>query len=347
MKKFLVALSIILAGAVIAESLYIFNSFRPFTSLITPLPAPKPLLVYSFENLKKTRFPMSNITLGGKTGEAPDSFSQMFYYQTPVKPGSTTMQAVSGLMNLPSKPGNYPVIVMFRGFVPSNIYAPGVGTEPVARVLADNGFITLAPDFLGFGQSSPGAKDSFENRFQSYTTALSLLSSLQTLNAGLDASYSGSITADMQHIGIWGHSNGGHIALSALAISGVTYPTVLWAPVSTSFPYDIVYYTDESDDQGKVLRKILAQFESVYNTDLFSPTNYYQWIKAPMQINQGTADQEVPYWWSESLVATLKKDKVDVTYNTYPGADHNMLPSSSWNAAVANTVMFFQKQFGK
>ena len=173
-----------------------------------------------------------------------------------------------------------------------------------------------------------------------------MLSSLPTLNSGLYASYSGTISADMSKIGIWGHSNGGHIALSILAISKVTYPTVLWAPVSASFPYSILYYTDESDDQGKALRKTLAGFESIYNTDLFSPPNYYNWIKAPIEINQGTADQEVPYWWSDNLVSTLKKDHVSVDYSTYPNADHNLLPNG-WSDAVLNTVNFYKKEFSK
>jgi dipeptidyl aminopeptidase/acylaminoacyl peptidase len=148
----------------------------------------------------------------------------------------------------------------------------------------------------------------------------------------------------MTKVGIWGHSNGGHIALSTIAISGVKYPTVLWAPVSTSFPYDILYYTDESDDQGKSLRKVLAQFEETYNTDLFSPSRYYSWIKAPMEIDQGTADHEVPVWWSDDLVATLKKDKIDVTYQTYTDADHNLLPSG-WSSAVLNDIAFYNQQF--
>ena len=150
----------------------------------------------------------------------------------------------------------------------------------------------------------------------------------------------------MTKIGIWAHSNGGHIALSTLAISGVTYPTVLWAPVSTSFPYDILYYTVESDDQGKGLRKVLAQFEQTYNTDQFSPPKYYSWIKAPMEIDQGTNDHEVPVWWSDNLVATLKKNKDDVTYQTYPGADHNLLPSG-WSSAVSNDISFYNQHFAK
>jgi dienelactone hydrolase len=307
---------------------------------------PKPLLAYTFDNLRKTEFPKNQIALGEVVSENNDSVSRMFYFLVPKTPGSKIMEKVSGLANIPKKTGNYPIIVMFRGFVPDNIYKPGIGTQPVAGYLAKNGYITLAPDFLGYGQSSKAANDPFENRFQTYTTALTLLSSLSTLNNGLSASYSGTISADLGHVGIWGHSNGGHIALSTIEISGVTYPTVLWAPVSTSFPYSVLFYTDDSDDSGKGFRKTLADFEVNYNTDQFSLTNYFKWIKAPLEINQGTQDLAVPYWWSDNLVSILKKDNVSVNYLTYPGADHNMLPNG-WTNAALDTLNFYNQNFSK
>lgn len=326
--------------------LFYFNGSQSVVSPITPL-IPKPLLAYTFQNLKKDVFPPSQIVLGEKISEDSTSIQQIFYFQVPVIPNSTKMKRVSGLANIPKDAGNYPVIIMLRGFVPNDIYKSGVGTQPSAQVFVHNGFITLAPDFLGYGESASGSADGFEDRFQTYTTALTLLSSLTKLNSGLASNYSGTISADMTKIGIWGHSNGGHIALATLALSGVTYPTVLWAPVSTSFPYSILYYTDESDDQGKALRKALTNFEAIYNTDDFSPERYYTWIKAPIEINQGTADQEVPYWWSEELSSTLKKQKSDVTYLTYPGADHNMRPTEAWNEAVQASLTFYQKYFSQ
>ena len=175
----------------------------------------------------------------------------------------------------------------------------------------------------------------FENRFQTYTTAISLLNSLDNLNDELD----GSVSADINKIGIWGHSNGGHIALATLAITGKEYPTVLWAPVSKSFPYSILYYTDETDDQGKALRMALNEFEKLYDVSDFSPERYYKWIKAPIEINQGTADQEVPYWWSDELVDILEENEIDVTYNKFPGANHNLQPA--WNDAVESTIEFY------
>ena len=330
---------------VVLESWYIVKNNNFFkNSSKKNIVTPKPLLAYTFDNLRKTKFPQTQITLGPVVSKNSDFISQIFYFSVPKKPNSKILERVSGLMNIPLKPGNYPVIVMFRGFVPSNIYKPGIGTQPVAAVLASHGYITLAPDFLGFGSSASSSADSFEDRFQTYTTALTLLSSLPTLNSGLSPDYKGEVTADLSKIGIWGHSNGGHIALSTLAISGVTFPTVLWAPVSVSFPYSILYYTDESDDQGMALRKALAKFETIYNTNLFSPPNYYKWIKAPIEVNQGTNDVEVPIWWSNNLVLTLKKNGLDVKYYTYSNSDHNMLPDG-WSKAVLNTLAFYNSFF--
>ncbi|MBI2621540.1 MAG: prolyl oligopeptidase family serine peptidase [Candidatus Levybacteria bacterium] len=344
MRKALALLFIVLFAIIATESFYIFQNFYFKKDIIREKIIPKPLLSYTFENLKNTKFPQNQITLGSVISEDEDSFSQIFYFSTPKTPGSEKMEKVSGLINIPKIEGEYPVIVMFRGFIPQDTYKPGAGTQPSAEEISKNGFITLASDFLGFGESASPSANPFEGRFQTYTTALTLLSSLPTLNKGLDSDYVGTISADLENVGLWGHSNGGHIALSVLAISGVTYPTVLWAPVSKSFPYSILYYTDELDDQGKAMRKSLSDFEELYDTQLFSPEKYYRWIKAPIQVHQGTGDQEIPYWWTDELVETLEGNGVDAAYFKYQGADHNLQPNG-WSEAVTNTINFYKQEF--
>lgn len=338
MKKLAVLILISLIAIILG--LVIFNYLTPNKTILSPLsklvPRPTPLAAYSFENLKATIFQKSPITLGTKIGESENSLSQMFFFSVPEK--------VSGLINIPKNPGVYPVIIMFRGFAPSENYFSGIGTQPSAEVFANAGFITLAPDFLGFGESASASGEAFENRFQTYTTALTLLSSLQTLNDGLQASYSGQIKADLTKIGIWGHSNGGQVAVTTLEISGVNYPTVLWAPVTKPFPYSILYYTDESDDRGKILRRLLADFEKNYDPEKFSLSNYVSWIKAPLEIHQGTADEEVPVWWSDEFVSNLKKENIDVKYITYPGSDHNLRPNG-WSPAVSESINFYNERF--
>lgn len=339
MKKVVV---LVLFIFILIAAYYLINQRQPLLSpQVKSTSKPKPLLAYTFENLKNTKFSPSQIIPADKVSETEDYITQMFTFEVPQNPGSSEMKKVSGLLNIPKQPGLYPVIVSFRGYAPKETYKSGIGTQPSAKVFAQNGFITLAPDFLGFGQSDNPSSNSFEDRFQTYTTALTLLSSIKTLNNGLEASYSGRIKADIDKVGIWGHSNGGQIALSALTISGLSYPTVLWAPVSTSFPYSILFYTDETDDKGKALRKALAFFEQDYDTESFSPPNFYQWIKAPIQIHQGTADEEVLVWWTDELVENLKKDEIDVKYLKYPGADHNLQPSG-WSDAAQSSISFFK-----
>lgn len=333
MKKALVVVLLVVAIPLV---LYFFRAQKFLSPLSSKKPIEKPLEKYTFENLRKKQFLSSAITLGRILEDENTFISQIFYYTSEGK-------KVSGLINVPKKSGIYPVVVMFRGFVPIEKYSTGIGTKRAGEFFASNNFITLAPDFFGYGESSMPSSDSIEERFQTYTTALTLLSSLQNLNSGLSASYSGQIQADTSQIGIWGHSNGGQISLSILSITGKTYPTVLWAPVSKPFPYSVLYFTDEFDDHGKALRKAVGNFEKDYDIELYSPTNYYKWIQASIQLHQGDADDAVPIRWSDVLYATLKKQNLDITYFTYPGADHNM--SVGWSTAITRSIQFYKKYF--
>jgi dipeptidyl aminopeptidase/acylaminoacyl peptidase len=303
----------------------------------------KPLEKYSFESLKKATFEPSNITIGKVLKEDNKFTSKMFYIQmkTSLKKNP---QKVSGLINIPKTPGTYPVIVMFRGYVDEKVFTSGEGTRRTAEVLASNGFITVAPDFLGFGESDPYAKDQLEARFETYPTAITTLESIKNLNAALEtATESAGIKADPEKIGIWGHSNGGHISLATLAITGKKYPTVLWNPVSKPFPYTIFFFMDELDDHGKALRKEIANFEELYDIEKFSPPNYYKWINAPIQLHQGAADESVPQKWSDELNEKLKSMDKDVEYFVYPGEDHNFL-HGSYATVLQRTISFYKKE---
>lgn len=297
----------------------------------------KPLDKYTFDRLRDENLPGGSISIGDKVADGEGFASYMFYFHDGKK-------KVSGLMNLPTNSeGPYPIIVMNRGYVDKEQYTSGVGTKRTGEEFAKNGFITLAPDFLGYGESDMPSKKPMEERFQTYTTDLSLLASLSTLNKALQE---GAFvqTADITKIGLWGHSNGGHITLSILEITGKPYPTVLWAPVSKMFPYSILYYTDEFEDHGKALRKVLADFEKDYDVEKYSPTNYFKWITAPISLHQGIADEEVPVRWSNELEKTLADDGIDVAYYTYPGENHNF-NNGSWPLAVSRSVAFYREQF--
>ncbi len=282
------------------------------------IPTPKPLDKYSFENLRNNEFKGSEITFGNIIKDAETYISKLFYYYSDSK-------KVSGLANIPKNVQNPPVIIMLRGYVDQKIYTTGEGTKRAGEVFARNGFLTLAPDFLGYGESDNPSENSIEERFETYTTVLNLLASIKPNNK----------------IGIWAHSNGGQIAFSILAITGKSYPTVLWAPVTKPFPYSILYYTDDFEDHGKKLRKIVADFEKDYDIEKYTFTSYKELINAPIELHQGGSDQAVPQRWSDQFAAEMKKKDKNISYFTYPGDDHNFA-KGSWNLVVQRNIAFFR-----
>ena len=223
-----------------------------------------------------------------------------------------------------------PVIVMLRGYVDPGMYETGIGTQKVGEAFAKNGYVTLAPDYLGYGESDMPPDNVWEERFLKNINIMDLLASIGP---------STSLRADSNRIGIWGHSNGGMSAFTALELSAGNYPTCLWAPVSKFFPYDILYYTDEFEDRGKALRKSLAEFEKDYDTEKYSFDNYLEWINASIQLHQGMEDPYIPMSWSNNLAERLDELGKDITYYTYPGAGHHM--EGSWDLVVQRDLEFF------
>ena len=240
---------------------------------------------------------------------------------------------VTGMINVPKTGQLFPAVVMVRGYVDQKIYETGMGTKNASYFFADKGFITIAPDFLGYGGSSSESSNIFETRFQTYTTMMSVLRSLSSLPQW-----------DREHVFIWAHSNGGQVALTTLVITGRNYPTTLWAPVTKPFPYSVLYYTDESIDDGKFIRSELSDFESIYDVNDFSFRNYLEKITAPIQLHQGTADDAIPVSWSEDFIKNMESVDKSVKYFSYPGADHNMRPV--WDNVIARDLEFFQSFLG-
>ncbi|MEJ2441410.1 MAG: prolyl oligopeptidase family serine peptidase [Patescibacteria group bacterium] len=314
-----------------ASSLY--QKTVPAPSVLEPV-IPKPLEKYTIENLSTLKPEKSTIEIGEVISEEDDFTSYLFSFEfKPTLQGKETKKT-TGQLNIPNEKGSYPLVLMLRGYVDQEIYQTGIGTRKAAEVFANNGFITIAPDFLGYGGSDMQNEDIFEARFQTYATTLALLESLDSIP-----------NWDKTNVFIWGHSNGGQIALTVLEITGKDYPTTLWAPVSKSFPYSILYYTDESEDRGKYIRRELAKFENLYDVDLFSIDRYFERINAPLQIHQGSGDDAVPVDWTNELVEKLDELEKENTYYTYSGADHNMVPV--WNTVVARDLNFFKENIDK
>lgn len=305
MKKLLPLILGIIGLTVLIGGAFLISRKTEFISPLSSLSRKVDYSPYSFENLRQREYFKSEIKLE-KVLQEEDAFtSYLFSY-------SADGRRVTGMANLPKQGEKFPVAILIRGWVDEKIYQTGMGSEKMAAFLAENGFLTLAPDFLGFGESDPAFPDMLQDRFFKPIVILTLLESLDSLPQ-----------VDSEKMVIWGHSNGGQIALSVLEITGKGFPTSLWAPVSASFPQSVLQYTNELEDEGKLLREKIRQFEGEYDSSQYSVTPYFDQIKAPLIIHQGTADESIPLEWTEELISQLRSLEKEVTYFQYPGENHN------------------------
>lgn len=324
---------------------------------------PRPLLQYSFKNLSQKEFGAKQELKVEKILSEDletQSYVLLFKYESQGK-------NISGALNLKIDKENEanlnrPVIIMLRGYAPIENYYSGLGTKNAATVFANNNYVTLAPDFLGFGESDSEPIDTWEARLVKTVNIIDLIKNIQAFPE-IDLSQFENfpikkITIDLNKIGVWGHSNGGQIAISVLEAMNKNLPTTLWAPVLAPFPYSVLYFSDEYEDEGKETRKYLALFEEDYDVFDFSITQHLDQLHGPIQIQHGTNDDSALVSWTEEFLTKVdlenkrratnssqssenKKETIEINFYKYPGANHNLQPN--WNEAVQKDLIFFKK----
>lgn len=346
-----------LLGFFFSQRLFSNKLINPFVKE-TEFNQQLPLQAYTIENLQKQNFPTRQpITINGVLVSENQTEKFIFNYHSQGK-------NISGALNIA-----YPqeqleqgstielsTIILLRGWAPIENYYIGLGTKNAAQAFAQAGYLTLAPDFLGYGQSDEDLSDTWEARFIKPINVIDLLNTLKAYPEIIVPEELGSniqkIKIQSQEIGIWAHSNGGQIALTALEILQESIPSTLWAPVTAPFPYSILFYSDEHLDEGKEMRKYLSIFEKDYDVFDFSLTHHLDALQGPLQIHHGAKDLEAPIDWSEDFIKKLeaenqrrlKLDETPITYNyyRYEDADHNLRPD--WQTVINRDIDFFNRE---
>ena len=158
------------------------------TPTVTPTATPNPYLPFTIPGLRERDFPGGQIEITSYWEET-DAFTR--YYIT--YPSDDLI--ISGMMAVPKGQGPFPVIILNHGYIAPSQYWTGADTYDATTYLASRGFLTISPDFRGWGRSDTG-----ENVFRSGLAidVMNLISSLPSLPQ-----------ADPDRVGIWGHSMGG------------------------------------------------------------------------------------------------------------------------------------------
>ena len=238
---------------------------------------------------------------------------------------------ITGVMNVPHGQGPFPVIILNHGYIPPDRYWSGADTWFASGYLAQHGYLTVSPDFRGWGGSDSGAS---YFRTGPLIDALNLLSSLPSLPQ-----------ADPERVGMWGHSMGGGVTTKAITIDPRIKAAVLYGPVSADDAKVIARWGAWSrggDAEGVLQRAHLQAARDPAFLRRTSPLYHFDLVIAPVQIHQGAADTVTPSRWAQAIRDALTAADKEVAYYEYEGQGH-AFQGPSWDLFMERVTHFFDQ----
>ncbi len=253
---------------------------------------------------------------------------------------------IYGLLTVPisQKPVNgWPVIIFNHGYIPPAQYRTTERYVAYVDSFARNGYIVFKPDYRGNGSS--GGQP--EGAYYSPAYTVDVLNALSSIKK-----YPG---VNTDRIGMWGHSMGGNVTLRSLVVSPDIKAAVIWGGVVGTYD-DLmnnwqrrVTYSPPPNELA-LRNRSRSELMKKYGTPAQNPDFWHsidpnfnlQLINAPIQLDAGLADEEVPVAFSEGLKQRLEQAGKIVELFTYPGADHN-ISGTSFNEAMQHSLDFFNR----
>jgi len=240
------------------------------------------------------------------------------------------------------------IVIMLRGHQNPGGYYTGKGTENPAKGYLQRGWAIIAPDFFGYGSSSATPDPRELHQFYSTVNAVELYKSLEkpVFNFDRTVPQADRITlpSSFKKIVLWGHSNGGQVALHFLEIIQKPVPTVLWAPVSLAFPDSAAHYSRNP--------QMAERFKEEHSAADFSLFTYLDRIApgTPILLEQGDKDTGVPKAWNDALAKAINEENtrrsqsgrgtIKLRYEVYAGANHNLNPY--WSTVLPRDASFWE-----
>jgi dipeptidyl aminopeptidase/acylaminoacyl peptidase len=242
---------------------------------------------------------------------------------------------ISGIMNVPTGPGPYPVLVLNHGYIDPAIYTNGRGLAREQDYLARRGYVVLHTDYRNHAQSSDDGRSELNLRL-GYTE--------DVINAVLAIKQSRLPYLDRERIGLLGRSMGGGITYNVLvAQPGLVKAAVVYAPVSSDAVDNFNRWTrTDSALATAIIRAYGAPERNPGFWRNLSAVNFFDRVTEPILIQHGTADESCPIAWSRETLAALEKAGKDATMYTYPGEHHPFGPA--WSTSMARTVTFLDQR---
>lgn len=289
------------------------------TATLTPTSTPDPYIDYYIDSLAERTYGGGVIQDVGNLNSVGNFTRKLFKYR------SEGLE-MYGFINVPSGDGPFPVIVMLHGYVDPEEYTTLGYTTRYADALAEAGYIVVHPNLRGYAPSTTsdnplGIGDTVD--------VLNLISLLRN-----QAGNSGFLQkADMDRLGLWGHSMGGGIVMRILILDPDIDAALLYASINADEEINLTHF--EGDGRGNMgISMPIGALERI------SPLGQLDRINAPVSIYHGEADEVVPVEWSRDLCNQLDDLDINVQCTTYPNQQHTFQNSGD-TRFISSMIEFF------
>jgi dipeptidyl aminopeptidase/acylaminoacyl peptidase len=304
------------------------------TLALTPTPAPHPMDIRA---LRTRAYPGSDIVVE-QTLDPGDNYRR--YYSSYLSEGLK----IFALLTVPNgemPPNGWPAIVFNHGYIPPAEYRTTERYVNYVDQLARNGYIVFRIDYRGHDRSE-GAPSGAYGDPDYLVDVLNAVSSIQRFPQ-----------ADADKIGIWGHSMGGFLALRAMVVTREIKAGVIWAGVVGSYPDMLNNWRRSSSSPLPTIQPGFRRWRQAWIEDfgtpeqnpefwgLVSANTYLVDLSGPIQLHHGTADEEVPVEFSQTLFNQVQAAGGEAELYVYEGDNHNI--ANYFSTAMTRTVTFYDR----
>lgn len=315
------------------------------TFTASPTPTVEELIFpYTIDGLRQHEFQSGKIHIRSTLGENDRFTSYLIDYPSD---GLT----ITGVMQIPTGEGPFPVILMNHGFFSRRVYNSGDGTDRASAFLAQHGYITLASDYRSWGDSDVGSSFFYSGLVIDVINLLNAIPSIER--------------ADVERVGMWGHSMGGGVTMKALTVDTRIKAAVLYSPVSADFADliarwgpgcfgdvtqgELIVGCNSSDVIPEELPQNVQdayRFVASNEEELkkVSPFYHLDDVKVPIQIHYGTEDGKylsgTPPQWSVKLTQGLRDAGKQAELYQYEGEGHSFI-GQPWFDFMGRSLRFF------
>ncbi len=244
---------------------------------------------------------------------------------------------ISGIMNVPSGQGPFPVLVLNHGYIEPDEYVTGQGLAREQDWLARRGYVVLHTDYRNHAGSDDDPNVDYELR---------LPYAVDVVNAVRAVRRSGLPYLDGNRVGLLGRSMGGSVTLNALvARPRLVDAAVLYASTSSLAADNWRRFNRGDEDRSRVNARMRRTYGLPGQSPRFwrraSSRPYLDRVRAPVLLHHGRLDDTCPISWSRATWRALRQAGRQARLLTYSGEGHTMY--GQWPRSMRRTTAFFDR----